>query len=298
MIVSVNGGLTPLWQGGRVTMGLLALITGAIFFGSVAQRIAGIGFALLVAPILAILLGPHEGIMMINICAVVSCGLIVPRVWREIDWNLLLWLSVPAVAGTVVGSWLAVQVPPAVLSTVVGAVVMAGLAVAVVLGRAQVTVSGQLPKALAGLGSGLTNALAGVGGPTVSAYAILSRWPPRPFAATLQPFFLQLCLITVGVKLAVDPGSVPHWRGGCGRSLRWRSSWASSPANGSAGGCGTNTPGPRWWCWPFWERPARWPKDWWICWPECGAFSVYLGPLTRGWLYFLKQVWSVARHPA
>jgi uncharacterized protein len=210
MIVSVNGGLTPLWQGGRVTMGLLALITGAIFFGSVAQRIAGIGFALLVAPILAILLGPHEGIMMINICAVVSCGLIVPRVWREINWNLLLWLSVPAVAGTVVGSWLAVQVPPAVLSTVVGAVVMAGLAVAVVLGRAQVTVSGQLPKVLAGLGSGLTNALAGVGGPTVSAYAILSRWPPRPFAATLQPFFLQLCLITVGVKLAVDPGSVPH----------------------------------------------------------------------------------------
>jgi uncharacterized protein len=195
-----------------VTIGLLGVILVAIFMGSVAQRIAGVGFALLLSPVLVMLLGAHTGIMMINICSVVSCGLIVPRVWSHIDWSMFRWLSVPALVGTVGGSLLAVNLPPAPLVIAVGAVVIAALALSVLLHRASVTVSGNPPKALAGLGSGLTNALAGVGGPTVSAYAVLARWPQREFAATLQPYFLLLCLATVGVRTWLDPNDVPQLR--------------------------------------------------------------------------------------
>ncbi|MCG2624435.1 hypothetical protein LVY72_21330 [Arthrobacter sp. I2-34] len=55
----------------------------------------------------------------------------------------------------------------------------------------------------------MTNAVAGVGGPSVSAYALLSRWPQPPFAATLQPFFVTIAVVTLTAKLALDPGQMP-----------------------------------------------------------------------------------------
>jgi len=193
-----------------VTIGLLGVILVAIFLGSAAQRIAGVGFALLLSPVLVMLLGAHTGIMMINICSVVSCGLIVPRVWSDIDWSMFRWLTVPALVGSVAGSILAVNLPSAPLVIAVGAVVIAALALSVLMHRASIKVSGNAPKAIAGLGSGLTNSLAGVGGPTVSAYAVLARWPQREFAATLQPYFFLLCLATVGVRLWLDPTDLPQ----------------------------------------------------------------------------------------
>ena len=43
-----------------------------------------------------------------------------------------------------------------------------------------------------GLLTGFTNAVAGVGGPPLTAYALISRWDPRPFAATIQPLFIVI----------------------------------------------------------------------------------------------------------
>jgi uncharacterized membrane protein YfcA len=37
----------------------------------------------------------------------------------------------------------------------------------------------------------------------------LSRWPQRPFAATLQPFFVTIAVVTLTTKLALDPGQMP-----------------------------------------------------------------------------------------
>jgi uncharacterized membrane protein YfcA len=193
-----------------MTVGLLLAVSSALFVGTVAQRIAGVGFALLVSPLLAIMLGPREGNIMINVCAIFSCGLIIPQVWRQINWNMLAWLAVPALFGAVAGSLAALWVPPAVLSVAVGAVVILGLLLSLALDRVQVRMAGNAPKGWAGFGSGLTNGLAGVGGPTVSAYAVLSRWPQREFAATLQPFFVQLCVVTLAVKLSLDPGAMPQ----------------------------------------------------------------------------------------
>ncbi len=174
-----------------------------------AQRIAGLGFALLVSPFLVLILGPHEGVLLINICGVVSSALIVPRVWSDIDWSMFRWLTIPALAGSVAGSIAAAAVPSAPLAVTVGAVVLVALTTSLVLQRSAVVVSGNTPKAVAGLTAGLTNAMAGVGGPSVSAYALLSRWPQRPFAATLQPFFTVIGTATVAVKLLIDPSQVP-----------------------------------------------------------------------------------------
>ncbi|PVE19274.1 MULTISPECIES: sulfite exporter TauE/SafE family protein [unclassified Arthrobacter] len=192
-----------------VATGIFFIVLFSILLGAIAQRIAGLGFALLIAPFLVIILGPHEGVVLVNICGVVSSALIVGRVWKDIDWSMFRWMVIPSVFGSIPGSIAAVMLPSAPLSVTVGGVVLVALSVSLVLQRSSVVVRGNAPKAVAGLTAGLTNAMAGVGGPAVSAYALLSRWPQRPFAATLQPFFVVIGLITLAVKLSLDPTDAP-----------------------------------------------------------------------------------------
>ncbi|WP_028281006.1 sulfite exporter TauE/SafE family protein [Arthrobacter sp. H5] len=192
-----------------MAIGLFFLVLTLILLGAVAQRIAGLGFALLISPFLVLILGPHEGVILVNICGVVSSALIVPRVWKDIDWSMFRWLVIPSVFGSIPGSIAAVYLPSAPLAVTVGAVVLAALTASLVLQRSAVVVQGNPPKVVAGIAAGLTNSMAGVGGPAVSAYALLARWPQRPFAATLQPFFMVMGLVTVTVKLLVDPSRMP-----------------------------------------------------------------------------------------
>lgn len=177
--------------------------------GAVAQRIAGLGFALLVAPLLVLILGPHEGVILVNMCGVVSSVLIAPRVWKDIDWSMFRWLVIPSFFGSIPGSIAAVYLPAAPLAVTVGAVVLVGLFISLVLQRTDLVLRGNPPKVVAGIASGLTNSMAGVGGPAVSAYALLARWPQRPFAATLQPFFAVIGTVALVAKLWIDPGKAP-----------------------------------------------------------------------------------------
>ena len=192
-----------------MTIALFILVLGLIVVGAVAQRIAGLGFALLVSPFLVLILGPHEGILLVNICSVVSSTLIIPRVWKDIDWSMFRWLAIPAMFGSVAGSFAAAALPSAPLSVTVGAIVFSGLTVSLMLQRSTVVATGNRPKVIAGFTGGLTNSMAGVGGPAISAYALMSRWPQRPFAATLQPFFAVMNSVTILVKLLIDPGQMP-----------------------------------------------------------------------------------------
>ncbi len=192
-----------------VTLGIFCIVLASILVGAVAQRIAGLGFALLIAPFLVIILGPHAGVLLVNICGVVSSTIIVGRVWRDIDWSMFRWLVVPSLFGSIPGSILAVSVPSAPLSVTVGAVVLVALTISLVLQRSDVVVRGNVPKAVAGFTAGVTNSMAGVGGPAVSAYALLARWPQRPFAATLQPFFVCIGTVTLVAKLLLDPSQAP-----------------------------------------------------------------------------------------
>jgi uncharacterized membrane protein YfcA len=186
-------------------LSLIFLVLGMVVVGAIAQRVAGLGFAMLVSPFLVIALGAHQGVFLVNICG----ALIMPRVWKDIDWSMFRWLCSFSVFGSVAGALLAGGLPAAPLSIVVGAVVLAALLLSLILVRANVTVSGQVPKGSAGFLSGLTNSLAGVGGPAVSAYAVLARWPQRPFAATLQPFFVVTGLVTIGMKFITTPDQLP-----------------------------------------------------------------------------------------
>jgi len=189
---------------------ILTMMLVLVVVGAVAQRVAGLGFAMLVAPFLVLLLGPHHGVFVVNVCGMISSLLIIPRVWLDIDWSMFRWLTPAALAGTIPGALIAAALPAGPLSLVIGAVVLAALVLSLLLSRADVVVTGRPARAAAGVLSGLTNAMAGVGGPAVSAYAVLARWPQRPFAATLQPFFAAMGAAVIITKLILDPTQAPE----------------------------------------------------------------------------------------
>lgn len=185
------------------------LILGLIVLGATAQRMAGLGFALLVSPLMTLVMGAHAGVLLVNICGVITSLIILPRVWRQVDWSMFRWLAGFAVFGAALGGWLSALGSPELMAVVVGAVVIVALTSSLLLSGARLDRSRRLPRGVAGFVSGLTNALAGVGGPPISAYAVLTRWPLPSLAATLQPYFAVLGTASAGAKLALDPGQLP-----------------------------------------------------------------------------------------
>lgn len=189
---------------------MLALVVVSVLIGAFAQRITGMGFALVVSPALVIILGPFDGVLIVNFCAVLSSLLIIPRVWRHIEWRTFAWLTVPALIAIVPGSLLAANLGGPQLQLGVGALVIIALTVSLIVTRTEHTV-GRRPAALvAGAASGFMNTAAGVGGPALSVYAVLTRWPQAQFAATLQPYFVVIGTASLATKVAFADGAFPE----------------------------------------------------------------------------------------
>lgn len=188
---------------------VFALVLVAVVIGAAAQRISGLGFALVVAPVLVLLLGAFDGVMVVNLCAVFSAAMALLLVRHDVDWRRWAALAGWAVVGIIPGAWLAATAPDAAVELSIGVLLLVTLTVSVLLTRTALVLDGRPTLVVSGLVSGAMNAAAGIGGPAVSVYALLSRWPQRTFAATLQPYFLTLGLCSLGAKWVISGGRTP-----------------------------------------------------------------------------------------
>jgi uncharacterized membrane protein YfcA len=192
---------------------MFALVLIAVVAGALAQRLAGLGFGLLVSPVLVVLLGPFDGVMIVNLCGAASSLLILSRVWRHVDWRRYAGLALAALAGVVPGAWLASHVPEAPLEICIGVLLIIGLLASQRLTRSSWRATGPIPMVSLGFSSGLMNAAAGVGGPAITAYAIATRWDQKSFGATLQPYFVTTGLSSLLSKYLFSGGHLPALEG-------------------------------------------------------------------------------------
>ena len=188
---------------------MLLPVAVSVLVGAFAQRVTGMGFALIAAPALVVLLGPFDGVIIVNACAVLSSLLILPRVWRFIDWSRFRWLVVPAVVGTGAGAVVASRLPGPVLQLGIGVLVVVALTVSLLVTRTEHVATGRAPAIVTGAASGFMNAAAGVGGPALGIYAVATRWPQAAFAATAQPYFVVIGLSSLLGKLAASDWVLP-----------------------------------------------------------------------------------------
>jgi len=189
---------------------VLALVALSVVVGALSQRITGMGFALVASPLVVILLGPFDGVLVVNLCGALSALLIIPRVWRHIEWRTLAWLSIPAVVAIVPGSLLVTRLPGAVMQLSIGVLVIVALTATLLIRRAEHIVPARPAAIVAGAASGFMNTAAGVGGPAISIYAVIMRWPQVNFAATLQPYFVIVSGASLATKAAFSGGQLPE----------------------------------------------------------------------------------------
>ncbi|WP_454083522.1 TSUP family transporter [Georgenia sp. Marseille-Q6866] len=190
---------------------MLAAVLGAVVLGAVLQRTSGMGTGLVVSPTFVLLIGPVAGVVLTNITTVVSALALTVVMRADIDWARFLRIAPTIVVGSVPAALLVRAADAGWLEVVIGAALLVALAPMALAW--QLPDLGRAAAPVAGLTGGFLNTAVGVGGPAVLIYAQATSWPQRAFAATLQPIFLTMGLVSLLTKTVTGAaaGGLPGW---------------------------------------------------------------------------------------
>ncbi|MBL0887685.1 sulfite exporter TauE/SafE family protein [Myceligenerans indicum] len=193
---------------------MLALLVLAILVGGSLQRVAGMGFGLVAGPFIVLLVGPLEGVLLVNVVGAAMALLIIGRVLREVDWRRYAWLVAASVSVSVPAALLLRGASSAALEIGIGLVVIGAMTLALVTARLRgerrrFAARDPRPLLVTGAASGVGSVAAGIGGPPLAVYAVLDRWDTRSFAATAQPFFMTNALAAMAAKLLFAGATFP-----------------------------------------------------------------------------------------
>ena len=185
----------------------------AIVVGSTLQRVSGAGVGLVVAPTLAVLLGPAIGVFATNCVTIVSALMLTYVRRREIEWRKAAIILLAAIPGAVVGALLVRDLSSAWLDITIGGIVMIALAVTLTSNRLSAeNVPGGI--AVAGAVGGVFNTAAGIAAPALVVYSRLANWRQPHFGATLQPIFFGMGILSVASKTMLGSTGftqTPQW---------------------------------------------------------------------------------------
>jgi len=185
-----------------------ALLSAAfIALGGMTKGVVGLGMPLVAVPLLAYIMPVREAI------ALMAIPMLVTNVYQMVEtghmmhalrrfWPLLLTLA----AGIPVGTYLLSSLKGAVLSLVLGVVVVL-CALAILLQRDRAIVTAQQERWMSpavGFGSGLLGGISGLWGPTIGAYLVALGLPKQSFISAVGTSFglgsisLLASLVTIG----------------------------------------------------------------------------------------------------
>jgi uncharacterized protein len=188
---------------------VVALI--AVFIGAAGQRMIGMGWGLVVTPAVALVAGPLAAVLVVNLYGAIACIVILPKVWRDVDWRRLLWIAVPALVLMVPGLVLAKGLDTDLLRVAVGVIAVVGVVITVAFTSAARSHDGPGLRVATGTAIGLLNSSVGMGAPAVGVYSLVSGWHDRTFVATMQPFWVLVSGAVVVVRPFMAPEGSPDW---------------------------------------------------------------------------------------
>ncbi|WP_328359944.1 sulfite exporter TauE/SafE family protein [Streptomyces sp. NBC_00445] len=156
------------------------LLGAVVLLASCVQWLTGMGFALVAVPALVLLLGPGEGVALVNCAAGVICVVGLAVGWRRVRVGAMVPLCAAAACTVPVGTWVTRQLPEAELMLVLGGLVTVAVLL-VMRGARMPALRGTGGAVAAGAVGGFMNSAAGVGGPPMSLYAVNAGWAVRDF---------------------------------------------------------------------------------------------------------------------
>ena len=182
------------------------LLGTAVLVGASVQRLAGIGFALVAAPALVLLLGPAEGVLLAN-CASGAISVVgLAAGWRDVRLASMGPLVAAAACTVPAGAWTAARLPAPLLLIGMGALVSAAVLL-VMRGTRLPALRGLKGALAAGAAGDFMNSSAGVGGPAVSLYAVNAGWTVREFVPNAQFYGILVNAFSLAAK------GLPHLTG-------------------------------------------------------------------------------------
>lgn len=184
-----------------------AALGGVLAVGAFVQRMTGMGIALVSVPALGLLLGPADGVALVNCAAGVVSAIGLASTWRQVRLSAMVVLVASAACSVPLGTLTAGLLPGPVLLAFLGATVSAAV-VLVVAGVRVASLRGTAGAVVAGAASGFMNAAAGVGGPALSLYAANADWPVRQFVPNALFYGVVLNLFSVAANGL--PGLTAH----------------------------------------------------------------------------------------
>lgn len=190
-------------------LGALA-IGGAVLIGALTQRLTGVGFALVASPLLVLILGPIQGVVITNVFGVATALMVYVFHIRGVEYRKVLPILAAAAVAVIPGALLAQALPAHVLAIGAGSLVVAALALSVLAKRIP-HVKAWPGQVVAGAVSGFMNVIAGVGGPAITAYAVASEWEHRRFAISVQFYFAVLGTLSLIGRGALPTISAIDW---------------------------------------------------------------------------------------
>nr|WP_295742551.1 TSUP family transporter [uncultured Acidocella sp.] len=186
-----------------MTMLQLGLIGVAVFAGAVIQRLTGLGFAMVAAPLLTLVLGPFEGVLLANILTfLLTFGMFIVT-WRRAEPRRLALLVPAAILAALAGAPLGRLIPSAWMLTISGALVLGALILVMTMRHVRLF-RGRIGALAAGAISGFMNATSGVGGAAITLYAMNISWEQASFYASMQVYLAVLNLASF------LPKGLPH----------------------------------------------------------------------------------------
>ena len=173
--------------GGAITVGVLA--------GATTNRLTGLGFSLVCSPVMLLVLGPRDGVRLLNMVSVAVALTNVTTGWRGVRRRDCLLLIAAGVACTPLATVAAHRVDDRALLVGAGLVTVAS---ALLLGSGRrLPFTGTSGAVGAGAVSAAMNVVAGLSGPSVAMYGLNAGWTAAEFRPTLQLYFLVLNAVAV-----------------------------------------------------------------------------------------------------
>ena len=177
------------------------VIAFAMLAGAVANALSGLGFGLICAPLLVLVMDPRQAAALTILLSSPSGAVVLMRDRRSVKLRDAAVILIPGVVTTPLWALALANVNSSSLARAAGATVLLSVALLVFGFRSQ-RLTGTSGAVFAGATSSAMTVLAAVGGPPVALYAMNADWDPSRARATLQAVFLPLnvvALLTLGV---------------------------------------------------------------------------------------------------
>ncbi len=176
---------------------IVVVVLAAVFVATVAQTVAGFGFALIVVPAFVAVLDVRDAIVLTTLVGIINNGVLAFTTRRHVPWGTVTPMLLGAAAGMPVGLAVLLLAPADAIRISVG---VATIVIAGALARGlRFRDASVVAAATAGGISGLLNTSVGINGPPVALYLQGRELPHGEFRGALAVFFVVSNVIAIAI---------------------------------------------------------------------------------------------------